>query len=166
MSEESFLLDTNIFITPYRIYYPFDLAPSFWEQLKNVLESPNVAILDKVLDEINKGSNDDKLTEWINNVNLNIIKQHEHQDIVKAFQSIINYIDQSNYTAEAKNEWMEQGIADPWLIATAIVHHYTIITLETKSNELRKIKIPTIAEHFNIECKDLFYFMRQTNIRL
>ncbi len=48
MVKEKFLLDTNTFITPYKSYYPFDLAPSFWKQLLPKLSSGNVSVLDIV----------------------------------------------------------------------------------------------------------------------
>lgn len=34
-SDEIFLIDSNAFITPYRNYYQFTFAPSFWKQLNN-----------------------------------------------------------------------------------------------------------------------------------
>ena len=43
-----FLLDSNVFITPYRLYYPFDFAQGFWDQLAEKLKLDNVAVLDVV----------------------------------------------------------------------------------------------------------------------
>ncbi len=40
MVTEKFLIDSNIFITPYQNYYPFDLAPGFWKQLADKLRIP------------------------------------------------------------------------------------------------------------------------------
>ena len=33
---EKYLLDSNIFITPHRLYYPFDFAEGFWNQLERI----------------------------------------------------------------------------------------------------------------------------------
>lgn len=66
MVEEKFLLDANIFVTPYQNYYPFDFAPGFWNQLSPKLALENVAVLDVVKDEIIRG--DDELSDWIKDV--------------------------------------------------------------------------------------------------
>lgn len=44
----SFLIDTNALLTPHLMYYPFDLAPSFWEQLEEKLKDGSVVLLDMV----------------------------------------------------------------------------------------------------------------------
>lgn len=31
--EHKYIIDSNVFITAYRQIYPFDIAPSFWDQL-------------------------------------------------------------------------------------------------------------------------------------
>lgn len=33
---EKYLLDTNVFLTPYESYYAPDIVPSFWEALEDV----------------------------------------------------------------------------------------------------------------------------------
>ncbi len=38
MSKEIFLVDTNTFITPYKTYYLFDFASSFWTFLRSTLK--------------------------------------------------------------------------------------------------------------------------------
>ena len=35
---DKYLLDSNVFITPHRLYYPFDFAPGFWDQLAEKLK--------------------------------------------------------------------------------------------------------------------------------
>ena len=57
-----FLIDSNSFITPYRQYYSFDFARSFWDQLEQNIDSGKIAILDIVLEEVLKGN--DELKDW------------------------------------------------------------------------------------------------------
>lgn len=74
MVTEKFLIDSNIFITPYQNYYPFDLAPGFWKQLADKLSMDEVAILDVVKDEVLKGGDD--LSNWFYNIqNMHIISR-------------------------------------------------------------------------------------------
>jgi hypothetical protein len=57
-------------------------------------------------------------------------------------------------------------VADPWLIAAAIKHSYTVITFEKSNVGLnvnqpsKSVKIPDICKQFNVNCEDLFYMMR------
>ena len=48
MNQEVFLIDTNALLTPHLMYYPFDLAPSFLEQLEEKLKDGSVVLLDMV----------------------------------------------------------------------------------------------------------------------
>ena len=66
MVKEKFLIDSNIFITPYQNFYPFDIAPSFWNQLKNKLALDEVSVLDVVRDEVIAG--DDELSDWLKQI--------------------------------------------------------------------------------------------------
>lgn len=45
MGDQIFIIDANTLIAPYRIYYPFDIAPSFWEQMKGKILDGSVVIL-------------------------------------------------------------------------------------------------------------------------
>lgn len=57
-----YLLDSNFFITSARNFYAYDLAPSFWKQLQRCLLSPNVVVIQPVVNEIKK---DDEIGSWL-----------------------------------------------------------------------------------------------------
>ena len=46
--EEKFLVDSNSFITPYRFYYAFDIAPNYWSILAQKASEGRIVLLDKV----------------------------------------------------------------------------------------------------------------------
>ena len=46
MVKEKFLIDSNIFITPYQNFYPFDIAPGFWKQMESKLTLEEVLVLE------------------------------------------------------------------------------------------------------------------------
>ena len=54
MNGEKFLLDSNVFMTPSRSYYPFDFAQGFWRHMRTAIRSDNVFILDVVYKYITK----------------------------------------------------------------------------------------------------------------
>ena len=56
--QEIYLLDTNIFVNPYRMYYPFDIAQGFWDQMSKAIVQDNVLIMDVVYKEIIKNEDE------------------------------------------------------------------------------------------------------------
>ncbi|MBO7448735.1 MAG: DUF4411 family protein [Clostridiales bacterium] len=165
---DRYLLDSNSFITPYKNYYAFDLVPRYWDMFKAVLMRNDVALLDMVYDEIDAGN--DALTEWLKQINGINILNHREPTVVSKYGEVIRYLSSSPlYSDKAVRQWAS-SIADPWLIATASVNDYKIITFETPNKNLNsknpagKPKIPDVANVFNVQCENLFYFMRKTSI--
>lgn len=169
MVEEKFLLDANIFITPYKNYYPFDFAPSYWEQLLARLSLSNIAVLDLAKNEVSKG--EDELSDWINNVEDITICSRVDSKIIENYSNVLTYLQNSSlYTDKALRAWSQSGIADPWLIAAGAAHGYTLVTFEESAGKITtpsgKPKIPDIARHFEVRCVSLFYFMRKLKFKL
>jgi hypothetical protein len=52
MKDKVYLLDTNIFIEPYRTFYSFDYGTAFWDFLKYQAKNGQIFSIDKVCDEI------------------------------------------------------------------------------------------------------------------
>lgn len=168
---EKFLIDSNSFIAPFKLYYSFDLLPKFWEQLKSEIVEGNIFLLDMVKEELQKG--DDELSTWVNHFNKDIILSHKDASIIGNYAAVLNYIQTCGfYKTKALSDWSKESVADPWLIATAVTYGYTIITFETKSGNLDvraqsgRAKIPDISEKFGVKCNNLFYLMRQLSFKL
>ena len=169
--QEVFLIDSNSFMTPYRRYYAFDLTPSYWKELSKKLPTGRIVTLDMVKDEINKGQDD--LTDWINNEKGLVVCNHVTIEIIGKYQEVLQYVQTSGYYKEqALKTWAQGNIADPWLIAAAAVKGYTIITDEVSSGGLSKktpnknAKIPDVAKNFNVKTNNLFYMMRELEIKI
>ena len=61
----TFLVDSNFFIQAHRAIYPLDVAPSFWNKVKQLAANGNIISLDKVKNEIYQ--NEDDLKSWCEN---------------------------------------------------------------------------------------------------
>lgn len=169
MVKEKFLLDSNTFITPYKNYYPFDFASSFWHQLLTNCSLDNVAVLDSVKEEVLKG--EDELSAWMNSAKSIKICSRKDVSVVKKYSEILIHIQNSSlYNEKALRVWSKKEAADPWLIAVAAQYGYTIITFETSSGIITtpsgRPKIPDIGKEFGVHCENLFYFMRKMNFKL
>jgi hypothetical protein len=129
------LVDANIFITAYRRLYPFDLAPSFWEQLIEKA-SHRILIIEQVDQEIRKGK--DVLSQWYEDERskFTILGQPSSQ-VLESCKAIINWVNgNQRYTQSAKDEFASS--ADLWLCAHGLALQETIATLETYDPEIKK----------------------------
>ncbi len=55
--EHKYIIDANVFITAHRQIYPFDIVPSFWEQLVDKA-ADKIVIIEDVQEEIINSVND------------------------------------------------------------------------------------------------------------
>ncbi len=166
MSKEVFLVDTNSFIEPKNRYYAFDFAPGFWAQFTKHIKLREIAVLDMVKDEIEKG--DDELSQWIKGIDIPELVNRRDIAIINKYSEIINNIARNPcYKQSALNEWSRDTVADAWLIAAAAVNGYTLITMErpvgtlSPKNKCKYAKIPDVASTFGVKTNDLFYMMRE-----
>lgn len=171
MSNEIFLIDANSLITPYLTFYSFDFAPGFWTQMKANIKAGRIAILDMVKDEIVR--NEDALKEWFDSLEIANYIDHREEAVLSQYGAVLRHI-QGNpcYKTAALREWAKSTVADPWLIAAAAVHGYTIITFETFNKGLnardpsKDAKIPNVADVFHVKTQNLYYMMQSLNIKL
>ena len=168
---EKYLLDSNIFITPHRLYYPFDFAQGFWDQLEEKLKLENVSVLDVVVSEVS--TLEDELSTWLRGLEGFVSLSVKSAPYVVNYGKVLTYVqDCGLYREEALRNWAKEGIADPWLIAVAMETGATIITDEIPAgglsvkNKSRNAKIPDVANHFGVKCENLFYFMRKMEFKL
>lgn len=161
--DREYALDANILISSNRSLYPFDIAPGFWNQLKEKGGS-KIVLVDKIRDEIYR--NDDQLSQWLKTSEDSfILKDSGDENIFLNYSQIITFI-QSNqqYTEVAKAEFA--SVADSWLCAHALTYGYIIVTQETYEPDIKnRVKIPNVCEKFNITYIDLLQFMREIGIR-
>jgi hypothetical protein len=177
--EEIFIPDSNVFITASRMYYQHEIAPIFWEQMSKYICNGRIVILDCVFNEICNAPNikdqnsEDWLSSWLKKCAIDkIYKTNASDDIVKAYSDVLNHLNKSPYyTQTGKRAWSEIKIADPWIIATAVVTGYTVISLEKKIQLIDGVsianpKIPNFCEDFNVKYFDTFYMMKELEIVL
>ncbi len=165
MEKEIFLIDANSLITPYLTFYPFDLAKTFWSQMEWYIQNGDIAILDLVKSEVLKGK--DSLKEWMENIEVGHLVDHRDPAIIVKYREVLRHIqDNPAYKPAALTEWSREEVADPWLIASAAVGNYTIISFEIANkglntrNPSKNAKIPDVAKAFKVEVQNLYYMMR------
>ena len=166
---KKYLIDANSLIRPARAYYPFDFAPSFWQQLRPKISLDKIAVLDKVRDEILKGT--DELSTWISALPNECILSTQDIQIIRTYRDVLGFIQQSDkYSESALRLWSRENVADPWLIGAAKVYGYTLVSFEQSAGRIttrsNNPKLPDVARHFQVPYTSLFDMMRQEYFRL
>lgn len=161
---DKYLIDANVFMTAHRQLYPFDLAPSFWEQLVEKA-SDRIVIIEEVQKELRRGQ--DLLVEWYERecAKFTVLGIPDPK-VIHSLRVIINSTNANEqYTPSAKKEFASS--ADSWLCAYGLAFGDTIVTLEKYEADIKKrVKIPNICREFGIKYIDLLQFMREIGIRL
>ena len=169
MSEEAFLVDSNTFITPYKTYYPFDFAPSFWAFLEKHISNGNIVVMSKIFDEVTKGTDD--LSKWLQGMSFSQA-DHRTPDVLVVYSQVMTHIQNgksaigiSLYNDKALSEWADSSRADAWLVAMAKAKGYTLVTFERPNSSLGTSvsghpKIPDVASVFGVKYRSLYDMMR------
>ena len=165
----TYLIDSNTFMTAARSFYSFDFGEKFWNFLIQEAENGNLASIDKVLAEINKGK--DVLKEWANQKFSNYFLSTDDERVILKYGELMRWAgtQEKNYTSNAVDEFMKEDNADPWLIAFAMIDLklYTIVTFEKYHPDMkRKIPIPNVCKDFKVSYTDLFEMLRNLGFRL
>jgi hypothetical protein len=161
-----YLLDTNIFIEPYRTYYAFDIAPRYWREILQHNSNGRVFSVDRVKDELERGA--DELTRWANEHFIAGFISTNETGVLQACGDIMAWATgQSHFTTEAKTEFADTNNADAWVIACARANGFTVVTGEVFDAACRRrIKIPNVCVEFGIPYVDTFQMLRNLGITL
>lgn len=173
-SNSIYVIDANILIDSHRQFYHFDIAPSFWNQLGEKIIADKIILIENVTEEIlvsEVEEEKDDIQLWLEGILEAVeIRATDTQEVINTYADIMNMIQQNErYESSALAQWADIKIADPWIIAFAKVHKATIVTRETKiqgGQQLKKLKIPNVAEDYGVECIDLFEMMKRLEIKL
>jgi len=173
-SNSAYLIDANALLNPYRTFYQFDIAPSFWEQMAEKISSGEIILIENVTAEIivtDIEEEKDAAQLWLEDLLETVTaKSTDTQDVIGAYGQIMNMIQQSErYDNGALAQWADIKIADPWLIAFAKEYNGVIVTQETRidgGQMIQTLKIPNVAEDFDVEWINLFDMMIRLGIKL
>lgn len=161
-----YVVDTSIFIEAARRYYAFDIAPRFWQQLKQYADQRIIVSIDRVHEEIAKGK--DKLRDWCNNDFQGAFVTTADDNVLQEYSAIMQWAQaQTQYINAAKDELAEKTNADAWVVAYAKAYGCIVVTHERSYlNIKRRIPIPNICQALGVQYIDTFEMMRKLGIKL
>lgn len=157
------LLDANAFIEAARTYYPFDVAPGFWDWLGGEAASGRVGSVEAVKDEIKAPL---ELLSWASALP-DTFWVADTQESLAATGELAAWAndDERPYLQAAIEEFM--GSADLRLIGQALATGATVVTRERSApTSQTSIKIPDVCRAFHIPCVSPFDAYRLLGLRL
>ncbi len=168
MATDVYIIDTSCLIQAHRQYYPFDIAPSFWDFLEQEFKKGNFILINKVQEEILRGK--DKVSDFVQ-LRLPascLLDCHSDQQIMNNYGEIMAWGNSNpRYNPQAKRDFAEFEHADPFLVATAMTISGTVVSQEV-SDPLTKriIKLPDVCTQFNVPHCDTFTLLRRFGFRM
>lgn len=152
----AYLLDANVFIKAKNDEYAFELCPGFWTWLDRANAAGIVFSIDAVRDELL--GRQDELTDWARSKGPEFF-QPPDQELVSRLMVLSAWTRGADYTQGAKNEFLGSG-ADSYLVAHAMAHGHTVVTLEQVDQKKSRIKIPEAAIPHNVKCLRPYEMLR------
>ncbi|MEX2564415.1 MAG: DUF4411 family protein [Cyclobacteriaceae bacterium] len=161
MNSVSYILDTNVFIEPWTKYYSPKFCTGYFECLNKLGNNGVIAIPEMVQKEVAKV--DDDLAHWLLNKSdipvLNIT-----ESVQQALRSIYSHDPKHTRLTDTTKG---RSMADPWVIAHAIVEKATVVSKEEKvvTKVSKKVKIPNVCDNMGIRCIQDFEFIEEVGIK-
>ena len=106
----------------------------------------------------------DPLVDWIENLN-GVEVMVPGEKTLERYLEVCVWVDEQDYEPRALREFKAESRADAWLCAEALASNLILVTYETASSTVRKIKIPNVCKGLGIRCVGGFDFMRAQSFR-
>jgi len=156
----AYLLDANVFIQAKRLYYGLDFCPAFWEWLILRNAERQVFSIERVGDEIEAAG--DELTTWAAGRGPGFFLKPDPA-MLPALGSVSSWAAAQHYEPAAVSTFLQ--VADYYLVAHALAHGHTVVTLEVAKTSAKKIKIPDACIGLGVKCVTPFEMLRRKRAR-
>jgi len=156
----AYLLDANVFIQAKRLYYGLDFCPAFWEWLMLRNAEGQVFSIERVEDELKAVADD--LAVWAADRGPGFFLKPDPA-MLPALGSVSSWAAVQHYEPAAVSTFLQ--VADYYLVAHALAHGHTVVTLEVARTSARKIKIPDACIGLGVKCVTPFEMLRRERAR-
>ena len=156
----AYLLDANVFIQAKNLHYGFDFCPAFWDWIDIENEKGNVFSIEKVRDELLAG--DDELAEWAKARTTEFFLPPTPA-ILPSMGIVSTWASAGTYEQVAVNTFLQ--VADYYLVSHAHAGQFTVISHETTSPSVKKIKIPNACIALGVKVMSPYEMLRTERAR-
>lgn len=153
-STDKYTFDASILIAFSVESYPKDVFPTFWSNLKTLVEAGRVKIIEYVWKEV-------KWNSWIPYKDFEsqacvYMGQLTPEEAEKIQEIVADILSATPSILKTKQNQIKSGW-DLWLIAHAKMHGLTIVTGEKNGSG----KIPEICKQLWVKCINMIDFLRE-----
>ena len=163
MSNDSYVIDTNVLLEAANNYYAFDRVPAFWEWLERQFIDGVVRTLTMVKDEVDFPPD---VVSWVAERERDGHLIDESDPLIQTeYGRMAGWLVSQPLGAEHIANFMSK--ADLWIIAAAKVRGSTVVTQEVAAGRgSRKVRIPDVCAQFRVKCINTFAFMAELDAHL
>lgn len=155
---QPFCLDSNVLIQAWQHYYAPKICPTYWEVINRLGKEDVIFIGQSVYDEIAK--TEDDLYEWLKKSDIKVYKQDS--EVAKQLSKIFAADPSHKFLVDNKKG---RSLADPWVIAHALVSDASVVTKELNSLQGKnKIKIPNVCQNMGVRCINDFELIQELGL--
>ena len=135
----------------WRRYYPPDIFPTVWQRLEDLVIAGELIGTDEVLTELQR--KDDDVYSWARDHSSMFIPVDQQAQVQVA--TILTTYPRLVDTRRNRSQ------ADPFVIATALIHSCAVVTGERPTGNIEKPNIPDVCNALGIRCLDLLGVFRE-----
>ena len=147
----AYSIDTSAILDGWRRYYPPDVFPQLWEEMRGLIQRGRLLAVEEVLHEIKR--KDDEVADWVVRNQRLIVPLDGAIQIAVA--EILNRFDR------LVNTQRNRSLADPWVIALAQTRDLTVVTGERETGKLTRPMIPDVCRALGIRYINLLQLFRE-----
>ena len=156
----AYLLDANVFIEAKNRQYGLDFCPAFWDWLVRENTAGRVFSIEKVEDEVLAAEDD--LADWAD-ARGSAFFLPLTPAVVPALTTVSEWAQGQGYQPTAVSTFL--SVADYYLVAHALAEGHVVVTNETPSTSLKKIKIPDACIGIGVQFSTPFAMLRAERAR-
>jgi Domain of unknown function (DUF4411) len=145
----AYCFDTSSLLECWSRSYPPDIFPGLWRNLDDLITRQQILCPDEVRVELER--QEDDLSRWVK------LRPHMFVPLDDVIQSATSAVlEQHPLLMKATKN---RNGADPFVIATARVKGFTVVT-EEKGGTATRPKIPSVCESLGVPCINVLGFIR------
>ena len=150
-----YCFDTSSFVEAYRRNYPWDVFPSLWGRMEDLIDKGKLVVPREVFEELKAPK--DALLEWMKARDHVVVELDlDQQEALRTLQGHLpGFIDPES----------TKNVADPFVIALAAARSATVVTEEKPRRNSGPFKIPDGCQAMGVRCICLLEFMRDQELK-
>jgi len=158
MSQKKYLFDSDCLIVAKNSYYSPEFSSAFWDWLIAGSQQGVFFMVDKVIDELKQGREDDYLYRFAETHGDNFMLATTSHDCLIKYADLQNWASNTwavgkkpSNSRKALETFAKVNMADPWQVAYASLNGYEIVSNEKPEIlSSKSVKLPDAANAFGV----------------